>query len=248
MTFQALVLAGSRPGVDPVAGYGGTQDKPMIVVGGRTMLARVVQALRDAGASRIMVVASADAVRLHAADLGVEVMDAEEGPSASVGAAFAMMGAPLLVTTADHALLRREWIEQFLEDLPAGADVSVLLARREIIERDAGETKRTYLRFSDGSWSGCNLFYLATPRAADAVDLWQRVERDRKRPWRIVSRLGSGLLLRYLLGRLPLKTALAEIGAKARIDTAMVESRFGLAAVDVDKPADLDLVRRISTT
>ena len=84
------------------------------------------------------------------------------------------------------------------------ADVAVLLARRDTIEQVVPETKRTYLRFADGSWSGCNLFYLATPRAASAITLWQSVEADRKRPWRIVRRLGPALLVRYLLGRLTL--------------------------------------------
>lgn len=246
MTFQALVLAGSRPGVDPLAAYAGTADKAMILVGGQTMLARVVEALRAAGATRIVVSASADQVGAHAVQLGVEVIDAAAGPSASVGMALNRFGAPLLVTTADHALLRREWIEQFLNDIPPQSDVAALLARRERIERDVGPTQRTYLRFSDGAWSGCNMFYLATPRAADAIRLWQRVESDRKRPWRIVLRLGPVLLLRYLMGRLTLASALAHIGAKAGVRAALVESRFGLAAVDVDKPADLDLARRLA--
>ena len=245
LTIQALILAGSRGGVDPVAAYGGVEDKAMIVVGNRTMLARVVDALRAAGASRIVVSASAAAVRAHATDLGVAVIDAAEGPSASVGLAFEHMGAPLLVTTADHALLRPEWIQEFLAAVPPQTDVAVLLASRETIEHDVGDTERTYLRFSDGAWSGCNLFYLATPRAAAAITLWQRVESDRKRPWRIVLRLGPILLLRYLMGRLPLNSALTHIGAMVGIRVAMVASPFGLAAVDVDKPADLDLARQL---
>jgi len=245
LTVQALILAGSRGGVDPVAAYGGVADKAMIIVGDRTMLARVVDALRAVGVSRIVVSASAGAVRDHATDLGVEVIDAAAGPSSSVGLAFEHMGAPLLVTTADHALLRPEWVQEFLADVPPQADVAVLLAARETIERDVGATERTYLRFSDGAWSGCNLFYLATPRAAAAIRLWQRVERDRKRPWRIVLRLGPVLLLRYIIGRLPLNSAIEHVGAKVSIRTAMVASPFGLAAVDVDKPADLDFARRL---
>src|SRR3546814_4006317 len=41
-----------------------------------------------------------------------------------------------------------------------------LLARREAIEAAAPATRRTYLRFADGDWSGCNLFHFASPRAA----------------------------------------------------------------------------------
>lgn len=246
MTHAALVLAGSRGGTDPVAAYAGVTDKALIEIGGLTMLARVVAALRGAGMTRILVSTASGAVRRHAVELGAEPVAAGAGPSASAALAFAQVGAPLLVTTGDHALLRAEWVTAFLRDMPADADVAALLARRAAIERDAPATRRTYLRFADGDWSGCNLFLLATPTAAAALDLWQRVERDRKRPWRIVLRLGTGLLVRYALGRLTLAEAVARIGSRAGARAYVVESASGLAAIDVDKPADLDLVRGLT--
>ena len=51
--FNALVLAGSRGGRDPVADYAGVPHKALILLEGRTLLARVVDALRQAGAKRI---------------------------------------------------------------------------------------------------------------------------------------------------------------------------------------------------
>lgn len=243
MTFNALVLAGSRGGGDPLAAYTGVADKALIEIAGRTMLSRVVAALRGAGAARIMVAWSSPAVRDHALSLDVEAIAAAGGPSASAALGLERLGAPLLVTTADHALLQPEWIAAFLAAVPPQADIAVLLARRDVVEAAVPETRRTYLRFSDGGWSGCNLFWLATPNAAAAITLWREVEDDRKRPWRIVRRLGPVLLLRYLAGRLSLAAALAHIGALAGVRAAMVPSPFGLAAVDVDKPADLDLVR-----
>ena len=243
--FNAIVLAGSRGGSDPVAAYAGVSDKALIEVGGRTMLARVVDALRAAGAGRVLVVHSSPAVRDHALALGTEVLAGEPGPSASAAAALALLGAPALLTTADHALLEPEWIAAFVAAIPAEADVAALLARRDVVEAAVPDTRRTWLRFADGDWSGCNLFQLATPRAAVALALWQQVERDRKRPWRIVRRLGPGLLLRYLVGRLTLAEAIGAIGTRAGVRAFMVPSPHGLAAVDVDKPADLDLVRRL---
>lgn len=243
MTFNALVLAGSRGGTDPLATYASVTDKALIRIDDETMLERVVIALRAAGAGRIAVSANAPAVRAEAERLGAEPLDAGAGPSISARIGLQALGAPLLVTTADHALLRPEWITDFLTDAPADADVAALLARRDVIERDAPPTRRTYLRFADGAWSGCNLFLCRTARAEAAIDLWMSVERDRKRPWRIVRRLGPGMLLRYLTGRLTLDAALARLGALVGVRAAAVAARHGLAAVDVDKPADLDLVR-----
>ena len=243
--FAALILAGSRPGVvDPVAAYAGVPHKAMILLQGTTLLARVAAALRGAGAGRIAVSADHPAVLIEAMRLGLEVIPPAAGPSDSVARGFDVLGAPLLVTTADHALLEPEWVARFIADAPA-ADVAALLARRPEVEAAAPGTRRTWLRFADGSWSGCNLFWLATPQAAAAIGLWREVEADRKRPWRIVRRLGPGLLLRYLTGRLTLATAIRHLGRRAGIEAAVVATPFGLAAVDVDKPADLDLVRQL---
>ena len=243
--FNALILAGSRGGVDPVAAYAGVSHKALIVLDGQTLLARVAQALREAGARSIAVSVSDDAVRSAATALGLIVLDAASGPSRSVRDGIEALGAPLLVTTADHALLQPEWVTRFLADIPAQADIGALLARQDVIEAAAPDTRRTYLRFADGAWSGCNLFHFATQRSVAALDLWAQVEADHKRPWRIVRRLGLGTLLRYLSGRLTLVEAIAHLGRLAGLDAAAVASPFGLAAVDVDKPADLDLVRTL---
>lgn len=241
--FNALILAGSRGGVDPVAAYAGVSHKALIELDGQPLLARVAQALREAGATQIAVSVSDDSVRAAATALGLTVLTAASGPSHSVRDGIEALGTPLLVTTADHALLDPEWVIRFLADVPANADVAALLARQDVIEAAAPGTKRTYLRFADGAWSGCNLFHFATPRSVAALDLWAQVEADRKRPWRIVRRLGVGTLLRYMSGRLTLVAALAHLGRLAGLNAAAVASPFGLAAVDVDKPADLDLVR-----
>ncbi|WP_293897806.1 NTP transferase domain-containing protein [Phenylobacterium sp.] len=243
--FKALVLAGSRGGVDSVADYAGVAHKALIRLRGQTLLARVVGALRAAGAARVAVVTSHPEVRAEATRLRVEALDEAAGPSLSVRAGSEALGTPLLVTTADHALLQAEWVERFLADAPADADVAALIARRATVEAAAPDTHRTWLKLADGHWSGCNLFYLANDRALGVVDLWRRVEAERKRPWRMAQILGPGMLLRYAAGQLSLKDAAARLGRLAGVRATIVETPFGLASVDVDKPADLDLVRRI---
>lgn len=243
--FQALVLAGSRGGIDPVAVYGGASHKALIMLGGQTLLARVIAALKAAGATRIAVVSSHPDVRREAERLGAEALEEAAGPSLSVKTAAEVLGTPLLVTTADHALLEASWIQRFLIDTPADADVAALVAARPIVEAAAPGTRRTWLRLADGHWSGCNLFYLASGRAIGVVDLWRRVEAERKRPWKMAWILGLGMLLRYATGRLALQDAAARLGRLAGVKAAIVQTPFGLASVDVDKPADLDLVRRI---
>jgi len=251
--FSALVLAGSRGGADPVAQAAGVSHKGLATVGDETLLARVVGALMLAGAGRIaistndpQIEAAAIAMASAGGAVFIEPLPATVSPSQSVAEAFATLGAPLLVTTVDHALLQAEWIEQFLADTPPDADIAALLAPEPVVQAAVPDTQRTWLKLRDGRYSGCNLFYLATARAAAAVELWRTVERHRKQPWKIAGVLGIDMLAQYLTGRLSLDEAVARLGAKAGVKAAAVRSAYGLAAVDVDKPADLELVRRIA--
>jgi len=247
--FQALVLAGSRGGVDPVADYAGVSQKGLIVLGGRTLLARVLDALDKAGAERIGVSTNDAALEAALADETTRAtlsrLPSAAGPSQSVHDGAQAMGTPLLVTTVDHALLQAEWVSDFMADTPADADIAILLGEEALVQAAAPTTKRTYLAFRDGRYSGCNLFYLKTPASLRAIDLWRTVEKHRKQPWKIAALFGPVTLIRYLLGQMTLDEMVARIGRLAGVRAAAVRARHGLAAVDVDKPADLDLVRSL---
>jgi GTP:adenosylcobinamide-phosphate guanylyltransferase len=246
-TFQALVLAGSRPGAaDPVADYAGVSHKGLIVLDGETLLARVLRALDQAGATRIGV--STSDIAIVDAVAGVKKanpLPAAGGPSQSVHDGASIMGTPLLVTTVDHALLQPEWITEFIADAPADADFAVLMAPEAVVRAAAPETQRTYWRFKDGGYSGCNMFLLKNERALNAVAFWRKAESFRKQPWRIAAMLGPVMLIRYALGLMTLDETLERLGRAAGVKAAVVRSSYGLAAVDVDKPADLDLVRSL---
>lgn len=247
MKPSALILAASRPGVpDPVAQSEGVAHKALAEVGGIPILARVHAALSAAGIERIAVAADLPEVVALTQSLGAEVIAPDAGPSGSVMRGLALLGAPMLVTTADHALLEPGWVDQFVADTPGDADVAILLARRDVVEEALPDTRRTWWRFADGQWSGCNLFLLATQASEAAISTWREVEANRKRPWRIAARLGLPVLWNYLLGKLTLSNAVSRLGARIGVRAVAVAARDGLAAVDVDKVSDLEQVRRIA--
>lgn len=247
MKPPVLILAGSRPGApDPVAAAEGVPHKVLARVGGATLLERVVRAAREFGAPEIAVSANHPAVEAEALRLGTTLLPTARGPSESVALAFERFGAPLLVTTADHALLEAAWLHQLVDHTPPAAEVSLVLARRSLVEAAAPETRRTWLSLADGQWSGCNLFLLAQPGAARAVLAWREVEADRKRPWRIAGRLGLGTLWDYWRGRLTMAEAIVRLGDRIGVTAALVPATDGRAAIDVDKPDDLELVRSLA--
>lgn len=243
-TVTALILAGQRPGGDSLTATSEIDLKALLPVGGRPMLGRVIEALEDArGVGRIAVsIPAPEAIAGYA----VDALATAETPSLSVLEAIDRLPTPLLVTTADHPLLTAEIVERFQAAAAAtDADVVVGLVERASIEALAIETSRTYWRFNDGAFSGANLFYLRNPRARAAISFWRQVEQDRKKPWRIVQALGPALLSGYLFGRLGLDEALERASARLGCRVQAVVLPFGEAAIDVDKPADLELVERL---
>jgi len=252
--ITALILAGSRGPNDPMAQATGALHKALIPVGGTPMLLRVIAALAQTPeVSRIVVcietpglVDTLPGVATASRGRPVETFRAAGSPSRSVSAALRHFGTPLLVTTADHALLQAEWVSHFLRQQPAGADATVALARSEAVIAAAPETQRTFLRFADGHYSGCNLFYFAQPKAAALADLWVQVEALRKQPVKMLRLLGLSYALRYRLGRLKLGTATARLGQLAGgVRAEVVDMPFGRAAIDVDKLSDLHLAEQL---
>ena len=251
--LSALVLAGSRPGGDPLARHAGVSHKALIEIGGRTMIERVVGALAAVPqVARIVIAIERPEVLAALTGLAAPVcakpvttMPAAESPSASVAAALGKEGTPLLVTTADHALLVPQWLQAFLAACPPDADVAAALARKDAVLACAPDTERTYLRFADGEFSGCNLFYFQHPAGERVVRLWRELETHRKAPLRMMLRLGVATALRYRLGRLRLEDAVARLEALSGARVRMVEIDDGRAAIDVDKPSDLALVRAL---
>ncbi len=251
----ALVLAGSRRGEnDPVARYRQTAAKCLVTVGGVPMLVRVVQALTASPRiGRILVSVDHEALLDQLPDLQplrasgrLQALPSSSSLSNSVAAAFALAGAPTLVTTADHALLDPAMLEHFLaaSDVTA-ADVAVGLTSAAVIASAYPETRRTYIRFRDGGYSGANLFLLRTAAAQRGIEFWRRIERDRKAPWRLARALGPVLLGAYLLRAATLSQAMRLVSRRLGMSVAAIAMPMAEAAIDVDKPADLDLVESI---
>ncbi len=240
---SALILAGVRKGGDKLAAFAGVEHKALIPIGGRTMIERVIAALRASGRIDRILVSVNRPKALQ--DLDVEVIKSADTLSESVVEGVTALGTPALVTTADHALLEPEWVRYFLDNLP-DVQVAAGIARSEVVMGETPDTKRTFLKLADGSFSGCNLFYLRDMDSLRGVELWREFEALRKRPLKMLQKLGPRAILAAATGRLTTDRVAAEVQRlSGGLTAGKVVMPFGRAAIDVDKPEDLILVRRL---
>lgn len=245
----AVVLAGSRPGLDPFAQKYGTDLKALIPVGGMPMVRRPVDALlksNEVGSIRVLAqqpgrIAKAvpDSARVSVEASGETIASTLEAMCADLGVRW-----PVLVTTADHALLSPEMVADFLAKAE-GADVAIGVVSSEALLKRLPQTKRTWLKFRGGAYSGANLFLLGGPEVRCVLEIWRASEQNRKKAWRMLFTLGVPGFLGAVLRLRTLEQTLDAVGKKLGLTIRAVELADPLAAVDVDKPEDHELVTAI---
>lgn len=249
--ISVIVLAADRGPDDPLAVRAGVSGKVLVEIGGKPMLKRVMEAVSGfAAGADLVVVCRDEPAYAEAADVGREFqrVDPASGPAASAVAAMDRIdpSEAVLLVTGDHPLLQPAWLEQFVSRAAAsGADAVVGLVDHASIAALFPESRRTRYRFSDISVCGTNLFYFAGPRGRKVVEQWREFEAHRKKPWKIVGRLGPWNLLRYLAGRLSLGAAMDALSRRMGLRLGAVTLDAPEAAVDVDSQADLELVTRL---
>ena len=246
--WSALLLAGERPGGDPFAKELGVAAKALIPVGGEPMIRRPLAALTGSRrvAQVLVLTQQPEVIAPALPDNTKWAVLPSKGTIAET--LLALAGKPdapwpLLVTTADHALLTTAMVDQFLKDAQ-GADLAIAVVTRSVFRRRFPNNRRTWIGFRGGGYTGANMFALNSPKALEAVRLWRGVEQDRKKGWRLLLALGWP----GLLGLLHLRTldqTVAAIGRRLGLAARVVRMEDPLAGIDVDKAADLALAEQL---
>ncbi|MCC6203248.1 MAG: nucleotidyltransferase family protein [Gammaproteobacteria bacterium] len=256
--FTALVLAGQRAGErNPVAAFGGTTHKCVIPLRGRPMIGWVLSALFESSwidrviisievpellagipeilqqraAGRLLVVPSAG-------HLGDSVVTALRDR----GDAY-----PVLVTTADNALLTPAMIDHFCTQVTTrGIDAAVALAPFELVRAaHPGSKDRSSYRLRDGGYSNCNLFGLGSAQALAGVELFRGGGQFGKKPRRVLGAVGPWLGLRYLARLVTLRGLERGLSRRFGVHLGIVVMPFADAPIDVDDVASYHRVERI---
>ena len=260
--FNAVILAGDRGPDDPLVQAARVPAKALVTVAGRAMILRVLDVLLACEQVANIVIVGPQREALSECEELNQLIDSgriywrepQSGPSASAedGLEFydvlsqkeqADASAPVLITTADHALLTQEILADFLLEACTlgGADVVAAMVEKEAAEAALPGSRRTGLRFSDGTYCGCNLFAVMTKKGRRAIAFWRKVEHLRKQPIKLLGAIGWVQALKFRFGRLSLAEALQFLGGKTSCRARIAHLNHPLAAADVDSAQDWKL-------
>ncbi len=255
--FTAIVLAADRAAGDPVAVGTGAACKAFAPICGVPMILRVLDALEDSAmVKRIIICGPPKSMLPHCPELEKRIecghviwLPNLDSPSRSANSCLAHIDQedPVLLTTADHALLTHEIVQYFLDQSQtAQGDAMVGAVRYEDVAAAFPGARRTVIKLRDAWVCGCNLYAFLNPRGRDLVSFWQRAEDLRKRPWRLIAEtFGFRTVLYYLLGQLTIGRGLESVAAKSGVKVHPVFLPYPQAGVDVDKIEDVRLAEAV---
>lgn len=249
--IRLIVLAGRRRhGPDPLAERFGESHKCLIPMAGRPLIAHVLQT----GASHPRVASLAVCVEREAFEPiydvltrlpgrgAVALVEARANLADSVRAASGGWDGPLIVTTADHALLSSASIDEMVEALET-ADVAVALTRREAVEAAHPAGHRRYLSLRDGEFAVCDLYGMAGARALRAVEVFRGDDGFDRSGRRIARAAGFVGLVMALFGLETLASAVERASRHLALNVRAVVLGDGSQAIDVDDDRTYAVVR-----
>lgn len=253
--FTAIVLAGERSTKHPLLEKFGVCCKALIEVGGVAMLQRVLDTLTASSQVGHLALAGPDKGKLEDNPLLQQIISyahadwtpPEAGPSKSACTAMKSVpvNQPVLLTTADHALLSSEIVDDFCSQARnRQLDAAVGLAPWAVVHEAYPSMKKTVLRFRDSEYCGCNLFAFLSPQGRKVAGFWQQVEQQRKNPLKVMQSLGWLAVIRYALGLLTLDQALEKLSGKLDLKLGAIILPYADAAVDVDSVSDYEIIQK----
>ncbi|MBN1955498.1 MAG: nucleotidyltransferase family protein [Anaerolineae bacterium] len=250
--IAGIITAGYTPGEDdPLADHTSGRPKAMLPVGGRSMIAYVIDAL--AGSRHVQEIAivglpeeyhaSLPPFLQHVPDRGGLLANAEAG----MEYAYAHMSSAggVLISSSDLPLVTPAVVDRFIDDcLETEHDVYYSIIERSVMEARFPSSRRTYVRLKDGQFAGGDMFFVRSKPNVDKQELWERVTNARKHPLKQVRLLGGIVPLVRLVTR---QMSLAEaeerasriVGLRGRA-VICADAEIGM---DVDKPIQLDIAR-----
>lgn len=242
--LRIIVLAGrDAREADPLARRFGMSHRCLIPLAGRPLIAHVLQiaALHPAVESLAVSVEREafdglfDVLSQIPGRGIVKLVEARENLVDSVVAAAEGWEGPLLITTADHALLSAASIDAMLEALDdSQAQVALAMATRASVLAVNPDREVRFHEFADDAYASCNLYAVGGREALDAAEVFRGGGRFAGNAWRVLRAFGLVNLILLRLRAVTLAGAIARVSTRRGLRIVPVVLEDGSQAIDVD--------------
>lgn len=151
----------------------------------------------------------------------------------------------VLTVSSDIPTIKSEMIDWVVKE-NAGTDLDLYytVIPRDVMEARFPESNRTYTVLQDIELCGGDLNMIRASTVYANVELWDQIVAARKSAFKQAALLGYGNLLLFLSRQLTLQGAVERVTKKMNITGKAVISPYAELGMDVDKPHQLEIVRK----
>lgn len=244
---ECVILAGGLN--EELTAAEAVPNKALLKIGRKEMVRYVLETycqVEEIG--RIALVGPVEKFSFLQEDYPLELVPESDSLLANVVAAnlFLQTANPLLISTADIPLLNPAAVKDFLQQcLPYSNDFYYPIVTKEECEDKFPGVQRTFVPLREGVFTGGNIFLVNPTKIESSIPLVRQFLEYRKNPLKMVSLLGTGFILRALTKRLTISSLESRFSALLNVKAQAIISKYAEISFDVDKPSDLELVRRI---
>lgn len=245
-TYDAILPAGGRI-EPPFSDAVGTTSKALIQIGGKTILAGTLQALRDSGAvGRTVVIGTQEVLDHPDAQLASHRLpEGASGPDNIFRGLDLLLesGDPpsrVLIVTTDLPFLDGKIIQRYLGLVSETKHISVPLIREHEYNARFPGTEAMFVKLADGSFTTGCAYVIDVKALQKARPHIERVFENRKSKVGMAKLLGAGFLIKLLTKRLSLGDVEKKIQSMLGVSGAAVQGSPPELAFDVDYLEDYE--------
>ncbi len=246
--MDAVVLAGG-PQDDVALLQRGAPNKAFVEIAGVTLVGRVLAALRGARTVGRIVVVAPPSLEGHR-DLAIADELRPDGVRITQSLRNGLTGfqedADVLIAASDLPVLTPAAVDDFVCGVkPLGADVVYGCVERRVHMQRFPQVPHTWARMHDGTFCGGGIV-VVKPRSLAMLERFiEQLGAARKHPFKLASLFGWDVLARFALGRLTIAQAEGRASKLLEAPVRAFVSAFPETAVNVDRPSDVALARRL---
>ena len=242
--MNAIILAGEKKGERANA----IENKALLRINGKYMIEYVLDSLKKVPQIDKIVVVG-DKVQLTQA-IGSKADYIIQGTGSIVDNAIKGLDhlsgeKEILLLTCDIPMITPEALEHFIKSArEKNADLCYSIVEKSLNDEKYPEVKRTYAKLKEGQFTGGNVFYFNPEIKDRCKDFVDQMLRYRKSPAKMAQILGFAFLIKLALGVLTIDSIKKKCDKLMNINAEVVISPYPEIGNDVDKPSDIEFVKK----
>jgi GTP:adenosylcobinamide-phosphate guanylyltransferase len=249
--IDSIVLAGGTlKAADPLYEQTGVEKKALIPLLGQPMIVWVLDAIRGSGLVENIAIVGLEPQDLDYDDKNLFYVDLTGG---IVDNAFAGLHKlqevnpsvkKILIFSSDIPLITPKIVQGFVGECGSQeADMYYAVVEEKTMEASFPDSKRTFVPFKDGRFSGGDALLVDVEAATGNTELARSLTGSRKNYVRQARFIGLGFILRFLFRTMTVHEAAEQAAKKGNLKGQVVVTRFPELGMDVDKASQYELIK-----